>query len=96
MAESRVNGVGRFEEIRTAAVTEWESLKHSGKPYIMVGTATCGRAAGALDTLEAIGQTIAGLGVDVRLLQVGCMGHCYAEPLVIIFKPDYPPSAMPM
>jgi len=91
MAESRVNGVGRFEEIRTAAVTEWESLKHSGKPYIMVGTATCGRAAGALDTLEAIGQTIAGLGVDVRLLQVGCMGHCYAEPLVIIFKPDYPP-----
>ncbi|MCL0095211.1 SLBB domain-containing protein [Dehalococcoidia bacterium] len=91
MAETRMNGVRRFEEIRAAAVSEWESLKHSEKPYIMVGTATCGRAAGALDTLEAIGQTIARLGVDVRLLQVGCMGHCYAEPLVIISKPGYPP-----
>ncbi|MCL0104400.1 SLBB domain-containing protein, partial [Dehalococcoidia bacterium] len=91
MTETRMNGVRRFEEIRAAAVSEWESLKHSEKPYVMVGTATCGRAAGALDTLEAIGQTIARLGVDVRLLQVGCMGHCYAEPLVIISKPGYPP-----
>ncbi|MCL0060149.1 SLBB domain-containing protein, partial [Dehalococcoidia bacterium] len=91
MAETRMNGVRRFEEIRAAAVSEWESLKHSEKPYVMVGTATCGRAAGVLDTLEAIGQTIARLGVDVRLLQVGCMGHCYAEPLVIISKPGYLP-----
>ncbi|MCL0079342.1 SLBB domain-containing protein [Dehalococcoidia bacterium] len=91
MTETRMNGVRRFEEIRAAAVSEWESLKHSEKPYVMVGTATCGRAAGALDTLEAIGQTIARLGVNVRLLQVGCMGHCYAEPLVIISKPGYPP-----
>jgi soluble P-type ATPase len=36
-----------FEEIKKKAILEWEALQKSNKPTIMVGAATCGRAAGA-------------------------------------------------
>ena len=36
-----------FQEIKNRAESHWQELKYSGKPVIMVSTATCGRAAGA-------------------------------------------------
>jgi NADH-quinone oxidoreductase subunit F len=61
-----------------------------GRPVIMVGTATCGRAAGALDVLYALREELKQQGLDYPVIEVGCMGHCYAEPLVIISKPGNP------
>jgi len=43
-----------FEEIRHHAELRWEQLWSSGNPVVMVGTATCGRAAGALEVVQAI------------------------------------------
>jgi len=40
--------------------------------------------------LETIEQELAQRGIDAIITQVGCIGHCYAEPLVIIAKPGYP------
>ncbi len=57
----------------------------------MVGTATCGQAAGALDVLQALREEIKRQHLDCPVVEVGCMGHCYAEPIVIISKPGYPP-----
>ena len=37
-----------FDEIQKKAIAEWEALEQSDKPHIIVGTATCGRAAGAM------------------------------------------------
>ena len=54
--------------------------------------ATCGIASGALDTKLAFEQAIAQRGIDARIHTVGCVGHCYAEPVVII---DYPDSGFP-
>ena len=79
-----------FDEIRRQALSEWEVLQHSDKPRILVGTATCGRAAGAMDTLEAIHCELSRLGIDTIVTQVGCIGLCYAEPLVDIIKPGRP------
>jgi NADH-quinone oxidoreductase subunit F len=45
---------------------------------IRVGTASCGIAAGAGDVLDLLKQ-FAG---DIPVEEVGCVGHCYAEPLV--------------
>lgn len=64
-----------------------------GKPFILVGTATCGRAAGALDVLKAFDDALAQTDIDCPVIEVGCIGHCYAEPLVIISKLGYPPIA---
>jgi NADH-quinone oxidoreductase subunit F len=79
-----------FDEIRKQAIAEWEALQHSDKPRILVGTATCGRAAGALAVLETIERELSRLGIDATVTQVGCIGLCYAEPIVDIIKPNHP------
>jgi len=80
----------KFEEIRKQAMSEWEALQRSDKPRILVGAATCGIAAGALDVLEAIHKELARRNIDAIVTQVGCIGCCYAEPIVDIIKPNCP------
>jgi len=75
-----------FEEIRNRAQAQWEALENG--VHILVGTATCGKAAGALDVIDAFKNEFVRQSVDVPIIQVGCIGLCYAEPLVIISKPE--------
>jgi NADH-quinone oxidoreductase subunit F len=79
-----------FEEIQNLARAEWEAFDQSDKPRILVGAATCGRSAGALDVLQAIDVALQKHGLDAILVQVGCIGLCYLEPLVDITKPGRP------
>jgi NADH-quinone oxidoreductase subunit F len=79
-----------FDKIRKRAESYWENLWNDQKPVIFVGTATCGRAAGALDVLQAIKEVVKKQNLECHVFEVGCLGHCYAEPLVIIRKPGYP------
>ncbi|MFH1868618.1 MAG: NADH-quinone oxidoreductase subunit NuoF [Candidatus Omnitrophota bacterium] len=62
-------------------------MKKSNKPLITVGTATCGRSAGALETLELFKEQSNNSGIDCNIIEVGCIGLCYAEPIVTITKP---------
>ena len=80
-----------FQEMKRQAESRWQELVSSGKPIITVGAATCGRAAGALDVLQAIRDELKRQKLDCPVVEVGCMGHCYAEPIVVISKPGYPP-----
>jgi len=82
--------VSTFQEIKSQAESRWRELQ-GGKPVIMVGAATCGRAAGALEVLRAIKGELKKHKLDCPVVEVGCMGHCYAEPIVTISKPGYPP-----
>ena len=75
-----------FEEIKYRAESEWKSLQ--GRIHILVGTATCGKAAGALDVIETFKNELARRSINAPIVQLGCMGLCYAEPLVIISKPE--------
>ena len=79
-----------FEGIQSQAVVEWEALQSSDKPRILVGAGTCGRAAGALGVLEAINKELARRKIEVVVIQVGCMGLCYVEPMIAITKPGRP------
>jgi len=79
-----------FEEIRSQAESEWQALQSSNKPRILVGAGTCGRAAGALDVLEAIDAELTQRNIKAIITQVGCMGLCYAEPMIGIVKPGQP------
>jgi NADH-quinone oxidoreductase subunit F len=83
--------MGRFEAIRAEAVQKWREVDQNPLPLIMVGTATCGLAQGAKDVVEALMQGAKGMGLQVRIMEVGCMGHCYAEPLVTVKMPGRPP-----
>jgi len=79
-----------FDKIKSQAVSEWEALEHSDKPLILVGAATCGRAAGAMAVLEAINRELKRHKIKVSVIQVGCIGFCYAEPIINIIKPGRP------
>ncbi|MFP3898828.1 MAG: NADH-ubiquinone oxidoreductase-F iron-sulfur binding region domain-containing protein [Dehalococcoidia bacterium] len=75
-----------FEDIRNRAKSEWDALQ--GSKHILVGTATCGRAAGALDIVDALNKELKRRGLEVPIIEVGCMELCYADPMVSICKPD--------
>lgn len=86
----RQSVVSAFQEIKSRAQSQWRELG-SDKPVIMVGAATCGQAAGAVEVLRAIKGELKKHRLDCPVVEVGCMGHCYAEPIVTISKPGYPP-----
>jgi len=65
-------------------------LKATDKPRIVIGTATCGRAAGAMKVLKAIKEELKKQKIDADITEVGCIGLCFAEPLVEIVKPGHP------
>jgi NADH-quinone oxidoreductase subunit F len=79
-----------FEEIQKKAIAEWEELQSSNKPRLLVGAGTCGSAAGALDVLKAINEELARQNIEAIVIQVGCMGLCFAEPMVGVIKPGRP------
>ncbi|MBE0480381.1 MAG: NADH-quinone oxidoreductase subunit NuoF [Dehalococcoidia bacterium] len=62
-------------------------MLESSKPRILIGTGTCGLAAGAAQVLEAIQSELAQNSVDADIINVGCIGLCYAEPLIEIVTP---------
>jgi len=59
---------------------------------VIVGMGTCGIAAGAKQTFDAIVEQVAaaGLGDQVVIRQTGCMGLCYVEPTVEVAMPGMP------
>ena len=59
---------------------------------VIVGMGTCGIAAGAKLTFDAIVAEVAaaGLGDQVVIRQTGCMGLCYVEPTVEVAMPGMP------
>ena len=77
---------------RDAAATRLAAAATPATPTIHIGTATCGIAAGALETKAAFESALAERGITANIHTVGCIGHCYAEPVVVI---DHPESGFP-
>ena len=58
---------------------------------IIVGMGTCGIAAGAKETFNAIIEELDAKGVThVLVRQTGCMGLCHSEPTVEVVVPNMP------
>jgi NADP-reducing hydrogenase subunit HndB len=70
-------------ERRAAARHAWDA-KTGGPLYITVGMGTCGLAAGAQDTLDAVHEELARRGLQAAISQVGCVGMCSYEPMIEI------------
>ncbi len=68
-----------------------KSAADAATAMITVGTATCGLASGALETKTALEQAVRDYGIEARIKEVGCIGHCYAEPVVIMEREGFPP-----
>lgn len=57
------------------------------QPVIYIGTGTCGIVAGAAETLKVIKQYLEQKDLKARIVEVGCIGLCSAEPVVDIQLP---------
>jgi NADH:ubiquinone oxidoreductase subunit F (NADH-binding) len=66
---------------REEAERGWQA-KQEADVYVTVGMATCGMAAGAAKTLEAIEDEIAQRDLDAVVAPVGCVGMCSYEPMI--------------
>lgn len=86
---SKNNPQKLYEDIKNKAQNMLKSRQE--KPLVLLGTATCGLAAGAMQVKEDFLREIKDKGLDAEVIEVGCIGHCYAEPLAIIAKPGFSP-----
>jgi len=81
----------KYEILKKTALEQWNNLKDSEDIVIYVGNVTCGRAAGSQATISAFVKLLEENNIKGRVVPVGCNGHCYAEPIVIIQNPGFPP-----
>lgn len=79
-----------FEQLKRQAIAEREALDESAEPRIYVATASCGHASGAWETWERIKAELDQRNLAGRVIEVGCIGSCYLEPLVAIARRGRP------
>ena len=79
-----------FAKLQTEAKEAWERVSASRRPVFTVGTATCGRSAGSLEVKEALEGSLKRRGIEGDIMETGCIGLCYEEPIVTIMKPGDP------
>ncbi len=79
-----------YRDLRTEADSRWRELTSGETPWIRIGTAMCGHAAGALEVAAATNGALAKQGIEAKVSEVGCLGICFAEPLVDVVKPGKP------
>jgi NADH-quinone oxidoreductase subunit F len=87
--EQRV--VQKFQTLLQEALRRRQEFQESPLPKIHIGMATCGIAAGALETKSAFEEALAERGMSALIHCTGCIGHCYAEPVVIVENQGFPP-----
>lgn len=68
----------------------WHKLNEGTSTLITVGNATCGRSAGSIETLEALKAETTHTTIQANIIEVGCIGLCYMEPIVSVKKPGKP------
>ena len=71
-------------KLRKESVAEWAGLSQPDEPVIFLGMASCGKAAGADMVKKVIQETLDKHKIKARLVEVGCIGTCYLEPIVDI------------
>jgi NADP-reducing hydrogenase subunit HndB len=73
-----------------------ESLKNehqarqATEATLTVGMGTCGLAAGAGETYQAVQRELAKRNLSARVRSVGCIGMCVKEPLLDVQLPGQP------
>ncbi len=85
----RLESADELRRLREAAQQDLKIRVGTGT-RIIVGMATCGIAAGAQETKQAIVEELEKLGIDADVTSVGCIGMCSKEPLVDIQQAGRP------
>ena len=76
-----------YQGLRAAADKAWAPLAEPKRTLIKVGVATCSRAVGAEETLDAIRREVAARKLEADVMLTGCLGACFSEPNVEVQLP---------
>ena len=80
---AKIKSLDELMKIKEKAVKDIHMRDTEKKGKIVVAMGTCGIAAGAKDTLQAVVNELEKNGIDdVSVVQSGCMGLCDVEPTV--------------
>jgi len=79
-----------FSKMREVALDSWGGLYSSNEPIILVGNATCGRSAGSIQVQETFEKLSIAHDIPCQIIEVGCIGLCFMEPIVCIIEPNQP------
>jgi NADP-reducing hydrogenase subunit HndB len=80
-----------LEQLQALRREKQAALAAGTSVVILVGTGTCGIAAGARETMRAIEEEIEREHVaGAQVKTTGCMGMCYSEPTVEVLAPGMP------
>jgi NADP-reducing hydrogenase subunit HndB len=86
---TRLENGEELRKMRTA-VRKNIKIRADTRTKIVIGMGTCGVAAGAQETRDAIVEELQKRGMDVDVATVGCIGMCSKEPLVDIQQAGMP------
>ncbi len=79
----KIGSLDELRKLRASAQRDMAIRRNTGTK-ITVGMGTCGIAAGARDTLQAILKELDARQIEANVATVGCIGMCSKEPLVDI------------
>jgi NADH-quinone oxidoreductase subunit F len=79
-----------YQEVRRAADETWAPFEYPRRPLIRVGVTTCSGVVGAEETLEAVRRGVQERKLEADVMLTGCIGACYAEPIVEVLLPEHP------
>ncbi len=83
MKMAKIKSLDELMKIKEKAVKDIQMRDTEKKGKIVVAMGTCGIAAGAKETLQAVVNELEKNGIDdVSVVQSGCMGLCDVEPTV--------------
>lgn len=80
----------KFDELKKLASEQWDNLESGFLARIRVGNGICGHAAGSEGVLTSVKDELAKRNLNIAVHEVGCIGLCFAEPLLDIQKPGEP------
>ena len=80
---SEIKSLEELRQLRKE-MTQAVCARRQTSTVITVGMGTCGIAAGARETLQAIEEELARRQIDAVVVTAGCIGVCVREPLVDI------------
>ncbi len=93
---TKIKSPADLKRIKNEVLLRNGLLENSNKSeqviQIKVGMATCGIASGAKEIMKYFIEECDQLAVDANIKQTGCLGYCYAEPMVEVTVPGAEPK----
>ena len=79
-----------FNDFIKLSKGEYRNLINDEAPVVLIGAATCGNSAGAWTIKKVMVEELEKNKGECKVIEVGCIGLCYAEPIITIIKKGNP------